>query len=110
LAPYYQLLVDTADKYGLDYRLLTSIAMKESGLCKIIPEGSHNCWGWGIHKAGTLGFDSYPEAIDTVSKGLREKYADIGLVTPDQIMTKYIPHSPGGAWAVDVNVYMNNLR
>jgi hypothetical protein len=110
LTPYAKFLVTTADKYQLDYRLLPAIAMKESGLCRVIPEGSHNCWGWGIHSKGTLSFDSYEEAIETVSKGLKENYVDIGLVTVEEIMSKYIPHSPGGIWAVNVSSYMHQIK
>ena len=54
LMSYADFIVQTADKYGLDFRLLTAIAQKESGLCRVIPEGSNNCWGWGIHSEGTL--------------------------------------------------------
>src|SRR5688572_4674582 len=37
-----QYLVDIADKYELDFRLMPAIAMQESNLCKKIPEGSYN--------------------------------------------------------------------
>ena len=46
LEPYAVDIVDAADQYGLDRRLIVSIAMQESGLCKIIPDGSNNCWGF----------------------------------------------------------------
>jgi len=110
LTPYSELIVDVADKYGIDWKLLPAIAMKESGLCKIIPDESYNCWGWGIHSAGTLRFDSYEEGIDTVSKGIRENYVDIGLVTIEEIMSKWIPHSPNGAWAEGVRLYMAEMN
>ena len=109
LEPHANLLVETADKYELDWRLLPAIAQKESGLCRVIPPGGHNCWGWGIHKAGTLGFDSYEEGIETVAKGLKENYIDKGYITPEQIMTKYTPLSKG-TWAEGVNYYMSLLE
>ena len=110
LEPHSEFIIKTADKYNLDYRLLVAIAMKESGLCKVIPEGTHNCWGWGIHSKGTLGFDSYQEGIEIVSRGLKENYLDIGLMSVEEIMSKYIPHSPGGAWAYGVSVYMKEIN
>ena len=110
LAPYSSLLVRTADKYDLDYRLLVAIARKESGLCKIIPPGSYNCWGWGIHSAGTLGFDSYEESIEMVASGIKENYIDNGLVTPAEIMTRYTPNSPEGVWAVDVASFIEEIQ
>ncbi len=108
LAPYAEFIVKTAEKYGLDYRLTTAIAQKESGLCKVIPEGSHNCWGWGIHSKGTLTFNTYEEAIDTVSRGIKENYIDQGYITLEEIMAKYTPLSPG-TWAEGVGFYMNQI-
>jgi len=70
LVPFAGYIVQTADKYSLDFRLITAIAQQESNLCKIIPPGSYNCWGWGIHSEGTLGFSSYDQGIESVSKGL----------------------------------------
>src|SRR3989344_7069236 len=109
LAPYSNLLIETSDKYGLDWRLLVAIAMKESGVCKAIPEDSHNCWGWGIHSQGTLMFSSYEEGIETVARGIKDKYVDEGLITVEQIMSKWIPHSPEGVWAVDVSTYIEKM-
>ena len=108
LKPYAQFIIASANKYNLDYRLIAAIAQKESGLCKVIPDGSHNCWGWGIHSKGTLMFDSYEEGIETVSKGLKENYYDKGYTTLEEIMGKYTPLSPG-TWAEGVGFYMNQI-
>ncbi len=109
LIPYSEMIVQTADKYGIDYRFIPAIARQESNLCHIIPPGSYNCWGWGITSVSSLGFDSYPQAIDTVTKGLKNNYIDDGLVTPEQIMTKYTPQS-NGSWARGVNEFMSEMR
>ena len=109
LLPYSETIVEIADKYGIDFRLTTAIAQKESNLCKKIPEDTFNCWGWGIHSRGTLGFSSYPEAIEAVSKGLRENYIDKGLVSPEEIMAKYTPLS-NGSWAFGVNQFIDQMR
>lgn len=108
LTAFAEKIVLTADKYGLDYRLLVAIAQKESGLCRVIPDDSHNCWGWGIHSKGTLKFDSYDTAIETVSKGLKEKYIDLGYTTPELIMQKYA-HPDSTTWADGVNMYMERI-
>lgn len=111
MTPYADFIVKTSDKYGLDYRLITAIAMKESGLGKLMPhDNCNNAWGYGIHKRGTLCFDTWEEGIETVSKGLRENYLNLGLVTPEEIMSKWIPHSPEGLWAVHVEDYMSRLN
>ncbi len=102
-------IVETSDKYSIDYRLLVAIAQKESGLCRVIPEGSHNCWGWGIHSRGTLKFDSYEVAIETVAKGLKTNYVDKGYITVEQIMEKYA-HPSSTTWAEGVINYMNDIQ
>ena len=109
LVPYANLLVERADYYQLDFRLLTAIAQQESNLCKIIPLESYNCWGWGITGSSTLYFDSYEEAIDTVSRGLKKNYIDKGLTTPETIMKKYTPPS-SGSWAFGVSSFMADLQ
>ena len=109
LAPHAEDLVEAADLYDLDFRLLAAISRQESNGCKYIPPGGHNCWGWGIHKRGTLGFDSYREAIFTVSKGLRENYVDDGLITPEMIMRRYTPSSPG-TWSNAVEQFMAEME
>lgn len=102
-------IVEVADKYSFDYRLLPAIAMQESGLCRVIPHNSHNCWGWGIYGNTITRFDSYEDAIDAVSKGLRTHYLDKGLVTASQIMEKYTPSS-NGSWAYGVNTFLKALE
>lgn len=107
---FSQKLVNIADRYGLDYRFLPAIAMKESGMCKTIPEDSFNCLGLGVHSRGTWRFESFEENFDTAARVLKKNYLDQGLVTPEQIMTKYTPHSPDGAWAKGVNQFMNEIK
>jgi len=109
LEPYADLIFQTSQKYDLDYRLLVAIAQQESNLGKKIPADSYNAWGWGIHSRGTLGFANWEEAIETVSRGLREDYLDQGLVTLEQMMTKYTPLS-NGSWAFGVKQFMGEME
>lgn len=109
LAPYAQLIVQTSDNYSLDFRLITAIARQESNICRIIPAESYNCWGWGIHSNGSLGFDSFQEGIETVSEGLRSDYLNKGFSTIEEIMSKYTPQS-NGSWALGVNAYMSEMQ
>ena len=103
-------IVKTSDVFGLDPYLVVAIAQQESNLGKLMPPDCHNAWGWGIHSAGTLCFDSWNEGINTFIKGISEKYLAYGLQTPEQIMTKYNPTSPGGAWAKGVNQFLEELH
>lgn len=102
-------VVKVSDEYGLDYRLLPAISMQESGACKVIPHNSYNCWGWGIYGSKITRFASYPEALETVARGLKTYYIDKGLVTPEEIMRKYNPSS-NGSWAFGVNTFINVLE
>jgi len=102
-------IVQVSDKYNFDYRLLPAIAMQESNLCKYIPENSYNCWGWGIYGDTVTRFDSYEEAINIVSGGIKKHYIDKGLVTASMIMAKYTPSS-NGSWAHGVNTFLKVLE
>lgn len=106
---YGTVLVRIADQYGVDFRLLPAIMMQESNLCKAIPPGTHNCLGFGIHERGTLGFESYEAGFDRAARELKKNYIDIGLTTPEEIMTKYTPSS-NGSWANSVNQWMAEMR
>lgn len=105
LYDHAETFVKRADENQFDYRLLPAIAMQESNLCKYIYEGSHNCWGWGIYGSKVTRFDSYDEAIDTISRGIKKYYIDKGLTTPEDIMRKYTPPSDG-SWAYGVNTFL----
>ena len=109
LVAYSDVIVKVADKYGIDYRFIPAIAQQESNLCRVIPTDSYNCWGWGITSVSSLGFDSYDDAIETVTKGLKNNYIDMGLTTPEAIMTKYTPQS-NGSWARGVNQFMSEMQ
>lgn len=110
LEPYAQHIVDKAEEYGLDFRLLPAIAMQESNLCTKNRPESHNCWGFGIYGGKYTYFDNYTQAIDTISKTLAVKYRNKnGLVTPDEIQKMYTP-SNDGSWAYSVNHFMSTLQ
>jgi len=108
LEPYAELLISESDKNNIDWRLLTAIAQQESNLCKIIPQDSYNCWGWGIHSQGTLRFNSYEEAIKTVARGLRKNYLEKGYTSIEEIMAKYTPLSKG-SWANGVSKFLAEI-
>lgn len=112
LSKYSQLFVSVADKYKLDWKLLPSIAMQESGGAKKVIQGSNNPFGYGIYGGLVIKFPTWEEGIERVGRALREDYLDKGLKTPSQIMTKYTPPSlaTGGAWAKGVSSFMLELR
>lgn len=109
LVAYADYIVQKSDEYGIDFRLPVAIARQESALCKFIPQSTYNCWGWGIHSKGTLGFETWEAGIETVIKGLKEDYINRGLETPEEIMTKYTPLS-SGSWAEAVNFFISEME
>ncbi len=109
LFDYADLLVEEADKNGYDYRLLVAISLQESLACRKIPEGSYNCWGWGIYGDTITKFDSYETAIRTVSNGIKKNYLDKGLITTEQIMKKYTPGS-NGSWSRAVRFFFHKIE
>lgn len=110
LEPYAEDVVLYADFYNLDFRLIPAIAMQESNLCKKVPQGSYNCWGFGIYGKQVKKFSSFPEAIEQVTKTLALDYKNKhGLESPDEIMTRYTP-SNNGSWANSVSYFMSVLK
>ncbi|MDP1710366.1 MAG: hypothetical protein Q8L46_00265 [candidate division WWE3 bacterium] len=124
LVPYANLILEISEKYGLDWRLLTAISGNESLFGRKTPERTYlnplnlsdpecyNAWGWGVHSRGTLCFSNWEEGIEAVARGLRKNYLDQGLVTIEQIMTRYAPVSVanGAGWDNSINFFMERLE
>lgn len=108
LKDYAQAIVDAADNYELDYRLLPAIAMQESTLCQKIPDDSHNCWGFGIYGGKVTKFSDYGEAINVVSKAMARDYHGQGLQNPSEIVSKYTPANTND-WAQNVSYVMERI-
>lgn len=109
LLPYTDLIIELSEKYEVDFRLPLAIAQCESNVCKKIPDGSYNCWGF---ENGATKFESYEHALDRVFRTLKEGYIDQGLTTPEEIMPKYAPPSveKGGPWAKCVSRFIREME
>lgn len=100
-------LIDAAKKYNLDWKLVTAIAGVESTFGKFIP-GGYNGWGWGAYDANrAVYFNSWTEAINTISQSLREDYINNGYTEPFS-MNKIYAKSP--YWGSNVTFFMNDLE
>lgn len=105
--------IDAADKHGLDWKLVVSISGVESTFGKRIPGGhdplytSYNGWGWGVYGDNVLKFKSWKEAINTISKGLKENYVDKGYTEPLIMNKKY---AASQTWGVKVMYFMNEIQ
>lgn len=68
LAGYGEKFVTSAEKHGIDWRLLPAIAVRESSGGK--QACGHNPFGWGSCK---ISFKTYDEAIETLARNLGGK-------------------------------------
>jgi len=109
LEPFAPDIIVAAKRHNLDYRLLPAIAMQESTLCRRVPHESNNCWGWGIYGGKVTRFNNYPEAIETISKGLATKYRGRGLITPHEVGRMYNPSNTNN-WAENVTHFMEEMK
>jgi len=109
LLPYAKQIFELSQTYGFEYYWIVAIAQQESNLCKKIPEDSYNCWGYGIHKRGTLKFENYDLALRAYAEYLKTQYFDKGLNTPELIMKKYCPNS-NGSWAYGVQHFIDEME
>jgi hypothetical protein len=108
-------ILDRADHYGIDYRLLPAIAMCESGTGKHIPShDSFNAWGVAVYTGETTGakFPNWLYAIDWVSRYLKEKFIDQGMKTPMDMGPVWAPPSAnnGNSWANCVQYFMDQIK
>lgn len=98
--------IDASNTYNLDWKLVPAIAGVESTFGKFIP-GGYNGWGWGVYGTQAIFFNSWRDAIFTVSKGLRENYLDRGYNNPYS-MNKIYAASP--TWGSRVDYFMKDLE
>lgn len=109
--PYSNVLVEEAEKYGLDWRLVASISGVESAFGNLIPPGSNNGWGWRGGPGGAYSiFSNWGEGIKTVTSRLALGYGTD--LTPFDIEPVYCPPcyaNPAHAWANGVTRFMNEL-
>lgn len=108
LAQNVDTFIETADKYGIDYRLIPSISCMESTCAKFLIEGSYNPFGWGIYGSNVIYFKNYDEAITTVGAGLNKGYFAKGYDTLEEIAPIYTPPNHVN-WKNGVSFFMNEI-
>ncbi len=103
--------IEACDKYKApsDCTTIPAIAYVETGLCTLgISQAQFNCWGWGGSGENRILFKSYPEAIDSITKGMVNGYGKI-MQQPDKIVTTYCgPHCNN--WAEGVTTQRNKIN
>lgn len=98
--------IDASDAYGVDWKLVPSIAGVESTFGKRIP-GGYNAWGWGVYGDQAMYFNSWRNGIFTVTEGLRKNYINKGLKDPYSMNNIYAA-SP--SWGFKVSYFLNDLE
>ena len=115
MAPYANVVVSSAEKHGIDYRIVVSIAMVESGAGKVVPGdgrggSSFNAWGWRNGESYRV-FDDWGEGIEYISWRLAEGYGRDRL-KPEIMEISYCPpchRDNPGAWSGGVKKFMGEI-
>lgn len=114
MADYSYVFVQSADTYGLDWRLVASISGIESAFGNLIPAGSYNGWGWrgkNGNDAGWSMFDGWEDSISHVTERIALGYGT--NLTPFDMEATYCPpcgENPAHVWANTVTNYMEELQ
>lgn len=115
LADFADYIIDRADHYQIDFRLVPAIAMCESTGGKRIPShDSYNAWGISVSTGTASGakFPNWMYAIDWVTRYIKEKYYDRGLKSLTDIGAVWAPPSVenGNSWANCVEYFMSKIQ
>lgn len=105
LAAHSEKLVQEADFYKMDWKLLPAIAAVESNFGHRIPGGkdpdytSHNAWGWGVYGQKVMRFDDWNEGIERVAEGVNRRFIQEGMTDPYKMNQRY-SSNPDWGWQV----------
>lgn len=103
MAPYSETIITSAERCGADYKLLTAIAMNESGGGRI-PYKKYNPYGYlnGIQYAG------WEEAISDITCKIATHYFAKGYNTPETLAGPYGAHNKE-EWINNIYYYLNQI-
>lgn len=99
-------LITTAEKYGLEWTLLAAIAGTESSFAKRMPVNCVNPYGWGIYGDNKLCFESLKASIEGVAAGLAAKY---NISSLESIARTYNSVSTE-SWTQHTRFFMNKIK
>jgi len=108
-------IVDIADTYGIDFRLVPAIAMCESNMGSRMPtKDSFNAWGIAVYTGQQNGkkFNDWPHAIEWVTKYIKEKYYDRGITDLRDIGAIWAPPSVNKeySWTRCVELFLQRMQ
>lgn len=100
--------VREADLNRLDWRFLAAISGAESSFGLRIPANSYNGWGWGVYGNNVKRFNSWDEAIATISGEIRSKYMNKWGAKDVYGIGRRYAASP--TWATKVQYFMDQIE
>ena len=114
MAPYANLIVSEADRFGLDFTLVPAIAMCESNAGKRMPlKKEYNFAGIAVYTGRNQGkaFDSWEHAIRWVNQYIFDRYYAKGITELIEIEKKWAPPAveSGHSWSNCVESFQNDI-
>lgn len=113
LADYSEELVDSADKYGLDWKIIPAISGVETWFgCAGDAESYRNAWGMGGGPSNRYRFDTWEEGIDVYAKMLADGYGTDVHTRLYDVASLYVYGHAGrhDKWADGVMKYFNGIE
>ena len=108
-----QVFVREADKNGIPWWLVASVAFQESTCGKNTPtvdgQNSYNAWGWEIYGQNTHSFDNWARGIEVVSAYFSDRFFSQGVTDLCDIMKIYTPPS-NGSWCKGVGDFSDLIQ
>ena len=113
LKDYADVLVDEAYIYGLDYRLVVSVAGVESTFCKFPAPGTeYNCWGYKSYSSpnGWWRFSNYREGIEKITQTIANDriYSSFQQSGSIYDLAKTYTENPE-SWIKSLNYFLNQI-
>lgn len=114
MAPFAGIIVEEADRFNIDYRLVPAIAMCESNAGKRMPKkDEYNAYGIAVYTGQVHGkaFTSWQHSIAWVSQYIKERYHDMGLKDLKDMGAKWAPPSvnTGHSWSKCVQSFSDEI-
>ena len=95
--------LESADKYGNDYRLLPAISIQESSCHKRYPGHTRNPWGWA---SARVGFDSLQVGVDFIS----DKLANGKYYAGKTLEGKLQAYNPNPEYTLKIKLLMEQIE
>lgn len=99
-------MIKTAEKYGLDWTFMAAIAGTESSFARRMPADCNNPYGWGIYGDNKICFKSLEDSIEGVASGLAKKY---NISSIESIARTYNKVSTEG-WIKHTRFFMRKIK